>query len=391
MKILFLSRWFPYPIDNGAKLRIYHLLRGLAEAHEVHLVSFADDPPLARKEEIQAFCRSVRLAAWKEFQPGSRRALAGLFSPSPRSLVDIYSAEMEGLIRQALAEHSFDLVITSEWQMAAYRRLFSGLPVLFEEIEVGLPYGQYARASSVTARLRGGLTWLKHRHFLRELLADGKPCTVVSEEERRLLQAAVPGARNIHVIPNGVSIEEYNVPGILPQPGSLIFTGSFRYRPNHQAMVWFIERVLPRIQEQVPGVTLTITGDPAGLPLPERAGVIQTGFVDNVKPYIARAWASVVPLLIGGGTRLKILEAMSLKTPVIATSKGAEGLAAVPSEHLLIADSPEDFARQAVSLLRDASLRERLSASAYRLVAGTYDWKVIIPRLLEAVEQAASR
>lgn len=391
MKILFLSRWFPYPIDNGAKLRIYHLLRGLAEVHEVHLVSFADDPAGAKKEEFETFCRSVRVAAWKEFQPSSWRALIGLFSLSPRSLSDIYSAEMERLIRHALAEHSYNLVITSEWQMAAYRHLFPDLPVLFEEIEVGLPYGQYAHATSALARLRGGLTWIKHRHFLRKLLADGRPCTVASEEERRLLQAAVPAARMVYVVPNGVDVEEYAVHGDPPEPNSLIFTGSFRYRPNHQAMVWFIEQVLPRIQEQIPGVKLTITGDPAGLPLPERAGIIQTGFVENVKPYIARSWASVVPLLVGGGTRLKILEAMSLKTPVIATSKGAEGLGAISSEHLLIADSPQDFARQTISLLRDASLRERLAAGAYRFVADNYSWNIIIPRFLEAVEQAASR
>lgn len=389
MKILFLSRWFPYPHDNGAKLRVYHLLRGLAQAHEVHLVSFADNPSTAMKEKLEVFCRSVQVAGWKEYNPAHRRAVAGLFSLTPRSLVDTYSAELDFKIRHALTTHRFDLVVTSQWQMGAYHKLFSHMPALFEEIEVGVPYEQYARAKTTTGRLRGGLTWLKHRHFLRRLLANDRPCTVVSEIERSLLQAAVPEARAISVVPNGVDLEQYATPQVALDPNSLIFTGSFRYQPNHQAMVWFIEHVLPRIQEQIPEVTLTITGDPAGMSLPKRPGVLQTGFVDDVKPYIARSWASVAPLLEGGGTRLKILESMALGTPVIATSKGAEGLGTCPSEHLLIGDTPEDFARQAITLLKEPGVRNALAINARRFVEGYYDWKVIMPRFLDVVCRAA--
>jgi glycosyltransferase involved in cell wall biosynthesis len=391
MKILFLSRWFPYPTDNGAKLRIYNLLRGLAKEHEVHLLSFADDPANAPKAHLETFCRSVRVAAWKEYQPTSQRALLGVFSLAPRSLMDIYCRDMEKLIRQALAENEFDLIIPSQWQMAAYRHLFSNHPVLFEELEVGVTYGQYAGATSAVARLRAGLTWFKHRCYLRNLLSSGKPCTVVSQEERRLLKAAVPGAGPIHVIPNGVNLEEYAAPYLAPQPNSLIFTGSFRYRPNYEAMLWFIEQILPRIQAQIPGVTLTITGDSAGLPLPSHPGVTQTGFVPDVRTLLAQAWASVVPLMVGGGTRLKILEAMAIGTPVISTSKGAEGLEVRASEHLLISDKAEEFASQTIELLRNPILRQNLSARGRELVACHYEWRVIMPKFLKTVTEAAGQ
>jgi glycosyltransferase involved in cell wall biosynthesis len=392
MKILFLSRWFPYPTDNGAKLRIYHLLRGLAEAgHEVHLASFADDPARADVAALREMCREVRVAAWKEFQPSSRKALLGLLSPEPRSLSDLYSPEMERAIRAALAETAFDLVIPSEWPMTAYRHLFAHLPVLYEEIEVGLPYGQWANAPTLAARIRSGLTWWKYRRYLRQVLGGGQISTVVSEAERSLLRRAVPKAGEIFVVPNGVDLSGYQAFSAEPEPDTLIFTGSFRYQPNYEAMEWFIEQVLPLIQVEQPEVRLTITGDSAGYALPKRAGVEQIGWVDDVRPCIASAWASVVPLHIGGGTRLKILEAMALRTPVISTTLGAEGIDAARDAHLLIGDTAGAFASQTIRLLKDPALRGSVASNAYQLVADRYDWRRILPKFLDVVEHAAKR
>jgi glycosyltransferase involved in cell wall biosynthesis len=136
-------------------------------------------------------------------------------------------------------------------------------------------------------------------------------------------------------------------------------------------------------------VQFTITGDHANLPLPPADRVTLTGFVDDVRPLIAAAGVSVVPLRVGGGTRLKILEAMALRTPVVTTSKGAEGLDVQPGEHLLIADTPEAFAAASLRLLQEPGLRQRLADNAYRLVAEKYDWAVTMPRFLELVERVA--
>jgi len=388
MKILFLSRWFPFPTDNGSKLRIYNLLRGLADRHEVHLLSFADEPADAEKKELQAICATVRVAPWREFRPSNLSALMGFFHPQPRSLIDTYSAEMENAIQQALLGEDFDLVILSQWQMAAYRHLVKDVPALFEEIEVGVLYEQYQKAAGL-ARMRAALTWHKHRRFLDRVLM-GETCTVVSEKEQSLLLSLVSEA-DIHVIPNAVSVQSYEHVHEAPEPDTMIFTGSFRYRPNYEAMIWFAGFVLPLIQEQIPHVRLTITGDPAGLPFPAYQGVVQTGFVDNIYPLIARSWVSVVPLLVGGGTRLKILEAMALGTPVVSTSKGAEGLNAQPGKQLLIGNTAEQFARQTIVLLRDVDLRKRLAVDALRFVKEQYDWEAVLPIFLDVVESAGRK
>jgi polysaccharide biosynthesis protein PslH len=388
MKILFLSRWFPFPADNGSKLRIFHLLQGLASRHDVYLLSFADDPMNANTKELERFCHVISVVAWREFQPNRLRALLGFFYAKPRSLIDTYSAEMEAAIRQALSEEAFNLVILSQWQMAAYRHLVNKVPVLFEEIEVGVLYEQSQKTSGL-ARMRASLTWHKHWRYLAGML-KGETCTVVSEKERSLLASLVSDS-DIHVIPNAVSVQSYEYVHEVPEPDTMIFMGSFRYRPNYDAMIWFTEFVLPLIQVQIPHVRLTITGDPAGLPLPAYQGVVQTGFVDDLYPLIARSWVSVVPLLVGGGTRLKILEAMALGTPVVSTSKGAEGLDAQPGKHLLIADTPEEFARQTITLLRDADLRERLAADALQLVREEYDWQAVLPTFLAVVDTVGSK
>lgn len=368
MKILFLSRWFPLPPDNGSNLRIYNLLHGLAAAHAVHLVSFADDPAAAKTGELATICRSVRVVQWREFRPTSGRALVGFFSSQPRSLVDIYSVEMQQAIQEVLKAQDFDLVVVSQWQMMAYSSFFEDLPTLYEEIECGVLYEQYAHAVLGLNRIRAGLTWWKQRQFLKRVLSKGQPCTVVSERERDLLASITPYSP-IHMIPNGVALTEYAEVHATPEPGSLIFTGSFRYQLNYQAMLWFIERVLPLIQVHVPDVRLTITGDPAGVSLPRQVGVVQTGFVEDVRSLIARSWASIVPLQVGGGMRLKILEAMALKVPVLSTRKGVEGLNAVENVHVLIGDSPQDFARQTVTLLNDSALRSRIAENAFQRVS----------------------
>jgi glycosyltransferase involved in cell wall biosynthesis len=237
--------------------------------------------------------------------------------------------------------------------------------------------------------LRYGLTWGKHRRYLVSLLRNFRTCTVVSERERQLLVQAVPGYRATEVIPNCVDLASYAGIQEEPQPNTCIFTGSFTYFPNYEAMLWFLREVYPHIQAQVPEVHLSITGNHAGLPLPPATGVTLTGFVDDVRPLIARSWASIVPLHTGGGTRLKILEAMALKTPVVATTKGAEGLDVQPGKHLMIADTPQDLAHSIVRLFKEPELHRQIAENAYRLVSEKYHWEAIMPRFLELVEQTA--
>jgi glycosyltransferase involved in cell wall biosynthesis len=371
-------------------LRIYNLLRGLAQHHKVTLLSFADQPEVdLEADELRSLCDQVQVVPWKSFQPQSWPARLGWFRSTPRSVIDTYSPEMERCIEQILNNQEYDLVVASQLGVASYGRQFGGLPALFEEVEVGVLYERFAQAGSLPARFRHGLTWAKHRRYLTSLLRCFTACTVASDAEYRLVSEAVPNFKAVEVIPNCINLTDYRDVSQVPQPNSLIFTGSFRYFANHDAMVWFLGEVLPRLQTQLPDVGLTITGDHANLPLPTAKNVTLTGLVDDVRPLLASAWASVVPLRLGGGTRLKILEAMALRTPVVATSKGAEGLDVKSGENLLIADTPDAFAEAVLRLLQEPRLRQHLADKAYQLVAKKYDWAVTMPRFLELVERVS--
>lgn len=387
MRILFLSAWFPFPTNNGSKLRIYNLLRALAQEHTLSLISFADQPGIdPDAPEVRALCADVQLVPVHYFDPTRLRARLGFFSLKPRSVVDTFSPEMAACIQQTLRANAYDLIIASQTRMAGYAPYFGGVPALFEEMEVGIIYEEYAAAQTLRQRLRYGLTWAKHRHYLRGLLPAFRAGTVVSEPEQRFFrQAIATRGERIEVIPNALDVAIYRSFWREAQPDSLIYTGSFSYFPNYEAMLWFIDQVLPLIAQAAPAVKLLITGNRAKRPLPPSPHVHHLGFVDDVRPHVANAWISLAPIWTGGGTRLKILEAMALRAPVVATSKGAEGIAAEPGRHLLIADTPQAFAEAVLRLLGDPALRQTLAENAYQLVSEQYDWTAVSPHFLNLV------
>ena len=384
MKILFLSRWFPYPTNNGSKLRIYNLLRGLAKHHDVTLLSFVDQPDVSPDAaEIREVCSEVQVVPWHEFNPKSARAWVGFLSLKPRSIIDTFSPEMAGKITQLLNIQKYDLIIASQLSMAAYRPYFKNIPAIFEEVEIGLSHGETFQNPDLKKRIRRAFTWFKLRMYLSRLLRSFQACTVVSEQEcQLLLRNFSKNISAIEVIPNCIQINEHESLQASVNPNQLIFSGSFRYHVNYEAMLWFIREVYPRVLNQIPDVHLVITGDHANLQLPSAPNITLTGYVNDINTLIASSWVSIVPLWSGGGTRLKVLEAMAAGTPVVSTSKGVEGLNAKPGEHLLVADSPGTFADQVIRLLKDKTLHDQLSANGKRFVKDNYSWELVIPRFL---------
>lgn len=391
MKILFLSRWFPHPLNNGSKIRIYNLLRGLSRHHEVTLLSFADEAEAnPEAPEIRALCARVQVIPWREFNPHSQRARLAVFSLKPRSIVDTFSPEMARAITERLREERYDLLIASQLQTAAYAPYFQQVPAVFEEFEIGLFHD---RAFSPQGRIRPreALTWFKLRWYLSRLLNRFQALTVVSAREQDLLAQNFPRYRGkVEIIPNCLNLDEYEQVRAEKQPNTLVFSGPFKYRVNYEAMVWFVGEVFPRVLERIPEAHLIITGGHENLPLPPARNVTLAGYVEDIKSLIASCAVSIAPLLSGGGTRLKIVEAMALRTPVVATSKGAEGLEAQSGEHLFVADSPAEFAECVIKILQDETLCLRLAENAHRLVREKYNWGSVLPaylRLLDAVRR----
>jgi glycosyltransferase involved in cell wall biosynthesis len=192
------------------------------------------------------------------------------------------------------------------------------------------------------------------------------------------------------MVPNGVDCA-HNQPGLaVKQKGRLVFNGSLTYSANYEAMSWFLAQVYPKIRQQIPDVTLQITGATHGVDLSRLAldqSVTLTGYVEDVRLPVAQAEVCVVPIQRGGGTRLKVLEAMALGTPVVATAKGAEGLEVVDGMQLLVADSAIEFAQKTGRLLRDVEEQARLSQEARKLVERHYDWEMIGAQFRSLVER----
>jgi glycosyltransferase involved in cell wall biosynthesis len=389
-RLLFLSRWFPYPPTNGSKLRVYNLLRILAAHHEVTLITFAEPGERVALDGLETICRDVHVIRRKPFVPGQLSARLAALNPRPRFVVETWSDEYASQIRRELEQTHYDAVIASQFDTAAYASCFAGHPALFEEVELGLMHGQYTGAKDAAHRLRYGLMWTKHSRYLNSLLEHFAAATVASVQERALLRNTAPGFDAIEIVPNCVDLPEYAGLMVEPELGSLIFTGAFTYHANYEAASWFVNEVYPHVKVQYPAARLTITGDHAGLPFPPAPDVTLTGFVADVRPLIAGAWAAIVPMRQGGGTRLKILEAMALGVPVIATSKGAEGLDAEPGRHLLVADEPAEFAETVVQLLRSPARRQSLVEEALHLVARRYDWQVVAPQFLALIDRVMS-
>jgi polysaccharide biosynthesis protein PslH len=392
MRILFLSTWFPYPPDNGSKLRVYHLLRALAQRHQVTLLSFAF--ATARPDalgELRDWCQEIEVVQVDPFQVNQAGALSTFLSTRPMASRPVPA--MSQLVWGALQAGAFDAVIASTGIMIDYAlQAPPGVTRILEEHNAMTRWARerYKEARGAAQRARCWLSWRKGRWYEARTYPQFDLVTMVSEADRRAtVDAVVAGRLRVEVVPNGVDCA-HNRSGLAqPRAHALVFSGSLTYSANYDAMQWFLAEVYPRIKVERPSVTLIITGsthgvDLAGLALDDTVRL--TGFVDDVRISVAEASVCVVPIRQGGGTRLKILEAMALGTSVVATSKGAEGLDAVDGEHLLLADDPEVFARRTVELLGNPALRHDLAANARRLVEDRYDWAAIGQRFVGLVE-----
>jgi glycosyltransferase involved in cell wall biosynthesis len=295
---------------------------------------------------------------------------------------------MADAVRSICRTTPIDRIVATQLDMAPYA-IQKSVPALLEELEIGIHHDAPRRAASPAGRIRASLTWWKLRGYLRRTLPRFAACTVVSERERRQVRTAVPTYDRVQVIPNAIDLARYQGDFGTPAPGTLIHTGAMTYDANRDAVDHFLRHILPLVHTEQPHTHMRVTGAaPASAVtgLPPSTGVEFTGHVPDIRPVIAQSWLSVVPLRIGGGTRLKLLESLALGTPVVATPKGAEGLIVHDGRELLIGATPPDFARAVIAVLRSPELRARLAYAGRERVETTYNWTAIGQDLLQLVE-----
>jgi glycosyltransferase involved in cell wall biosynthesis len=387
MQVTFVSAWYPFPTDNGAKMRALAIIRALAREHCVDLVVLnTGETATHDPEPLRHLCRSITTIPVPMFSPQSGSRWRSLFRATPRSFVTTYNPTVTALLERRIAARECDVVICGE--LAAYYGLIAArrLPVFIDELDPSRFIDAIRDAATTRRRIRATLTWWKHRRFMRRLLDACAGCFVASEREAALLRTIAPHAEHIALVRNGVTLTK---PPDIPRGDArrLVYSGSPTYGPNRDAVAFFAADILPRIRARMPDAWLAVTGKTDGVPLDTLAttpGVTFTGWLPDIRAYVAASRVCVVPLRQGGGTRLKILEAMALGTPVVATTKGAEGLDLTNGEDILIADDPAAFADATVRLLTDDALHARIAARA-RATAARYDWEIIGTELLAAL------
>lgn len=388
MKVLVISAWCPYPPSNGAKLRAYFLLQQLARRHAVTLLTFAhpDEHAESSAAALSRLCRVLRTVSGS---PVHNRVdgIGGWFRAMPRSLASSISAEMQREVDRAAPGHDVAFGLT-QWSVP-YLLGRTDLPRVLDELELTSIADQ--RGLGGLAGARQELTWWKQSRFIRRVATDFARLTVVSEHERALAVEVGCDPGRVVVVPNGVSRDWLEVPRPRVEAGRLVYSGSVTFPPNLDAVRFFVTDVLPKVREAQPRATLSVTGSTEGAPIADlidRPGVLFTGHVGDVRSEVAKSAVCVVPLRSGGGTRLKILEALALGVPVVSTTKGAEGLELENGRDLLIADSADALAAATLRVLTDDTLAAELSAAGRRVVEERYTWEIAGDALNRALEES---
>jgi sugar transferase (PEP-CTERM/EpsH1 system associated) len=406
INVLFVSATVPYPATDGGRIRVLNLIRRLCRIHRVTLLTFitssVDEQGAGYLREMGVEVVGVRLQQ-RKLIVALRSLLQNCLQGKPLTVAKYYSVEMARALENLLKSRRFHIIHFEMLHAGQYWVLDTGYSILDTRIQhpassiqypVRTVLGEQNVDSSVWYRLartepnplRKLIFYSQYRSFMSyesRICRYFDACICVSMQDQKELASLCPGTA-IEVVPNGVD-PDYFRPGETEEDETrLVFTGSMDWHPNEDAVLYFCERIFPLIRAELPEIEFYIVGsNPTDrvLKLREIQGVIVTGSVEDVRPYISSAAVYIVPLRIGGGTRLKILQALAMKKAVISTSIGCEGLDLQQDKHLLVADEPRQFAARAVQLVRDRSMRSRLGDDGRALVQERYDWDVIARKL----------
>jgi polysaccharide biosynthesis protein PslH len=391
MNILFLSTRSPYPLISGHSLRTYHILKGAAQNHNVTLVTFVQLPKHELKEEnlqhLRSFCKEVY--PFKISSDFSRLKFASglfmnLFSFEPFVAKKYNVPEVRGKIREILNTEKIDLVHVDMLPLSVYINEFEELPKILvnHNVESVRLYRWYQTESNPVKKAYLGIQYPKLRSFEKSAMEKFDCCVTVSEKDKELLREM--GVKNsIVVVPNGTDTTFFKPMGRKKIDNSVLWLGHMDVHTNKDAVIYFWREILPLLQKQYPQVRMTFVGSAPPEEIADAASrnghIKVTGFVDDVRPYIDEAEVMVVPLRIGSGTRLKILDAMAMGKAIVSTSVGCEGLEVTDGDNILIADTPKEVAKRTALLLRNPAIRQKIENNA-RKVAENYDWRHIIEK-----------
>lgn len=388
-----------WPITSGGRLRSFHILHALSQHNELTVLTThtATENGLELSEQLpRCTVDSFLLTAPKH---NSKRFLSFLaaswLSPLP---VDIYKFQCAALRERAeslLATEQFDVCIADFLTAVPNTPVTTTTPVILfsHNVEYMIWQRLFENEKSRARRFLLAIETRKMRSYETFACNTTAATIAVSDKDAQMLQKTSPRAR-ISSVPTGVDIDFFKPDtDIEPLANSLVFSGSMDWQPNEDAMLFFMQSILPIIRADIPTATLSIVGrNPSELlrKVAKQCDVNISGTVPDIRPWLSRASVYIVPLRIGGGTRLKIFEALAMAMPVISTTIGAEGLELSDGIHLQRADSPEEFASQVIALLGDETRRQALGAAGRLLMETHYGWNRVAQHFEDLCREAIS-
>lgn len=394
MNILFLSTEIPFPLDHGHHLRTYYVLKALSEDHNIHFAAFTKHGRETQfQRQLEELCDSVetfelRHRGWRQ----ALLALQNLFSPLPLIAQKYYDRRIAEYMKKLIRAGKVDLVHLDLLHLALYRNICSTLPSVLVNHNVEslrtLRWSQVERNFLLKAFLK--YQYQKLRNFEQRVCKEFDCCTVVSDYDREFL-LELCGGGNFVTIPNGVDCDYFYVSTEAVILNTLVWTGSMSGAYNRDAVIYFLDEVWPHIQTSIPQAKVTFVGSSAPKMLMRLAfqspNIESTGYVDDVRPYVAKSAVFIAPLRSGSGTKVKVLNAMAQGKAVITTSIGAEGIEAKPDEEILIAEAPKEFAEKTVWLLKNPERAQKIGLRARQVIEEKYSWKVINKKLRQVYKE----
>ena len=380
-----LSPGLPHPPIWGFGIRVNQFLRLLARRHEVTLLTYQEPDEAEKVPAVEALgVTVVTVPRPKSTESAKRKAqLASIASPMSYQRRSLYSPAMQAKLDELTSRTRFDVIQIESSQLGGFDFDSRAILVVDEHnIEYELLYRMYKTERSAVRRF---YNWLEYTKFKREEISTWRRvtgCVMTSGREQAIVQTLAPETPTI-VGANAVDVEFFRPSSAAPKPNALVMTGLMHYRPNIDGAVYFVQEIFPRILAARPDTVFYIVGAGATDELKrlENANVVVTGTVPDVRPYVHEASVFVVPLRMGGGTRLKVLEGLSMEKPVVSTSVGCEGIDVVDGDHLLIADVPETFAAAVLRLMQDGELAGRLGQRGRVLTEERYKWESVVNRM----------
>ena len=401
MRILWLKSELLHPMDKGGRIRTYQMLKHLIREHEVTYLSFVRPDDSARAlEDASEYCHRLVTVPLREPQKFGARfyydVTASFASSLPYAIRKYKSTAMRNAIEREISSQDYDIVVCDF--LAASINLPAGLgcpAVLFQHnIESMIWRRHFESQESGWKRGLFKSQWSKMHRYERDTCRAFDAVIAVSERDCEQMRSEF-GLRHVFDVPTGVDTSYFRPSEESSRPFELIFTGSMDWMPNQDGIMYFADKILPLITRAIPECSLTVVGRNPGRSLLQlgrsNPRIKVTGGVPDIREYVGRAAAYVVPLRIGGGTRLKIYEAMAMGKPVISTSIGAEGLPVRDGQELLLADEPAEFASAVIRVLRNTALADRLGESGRSVVCEKFGWDRAANTFAEICEEVSGR